>query len=66
VIVSSCKGSYDNNTIDEVLNSIDIVIVPSTWYEELPPLVNSSRGHFLAGLFLVITFRRLVVMAELC
>ncbi len=36
------KGSYDNNTIDEVLNSIDILIVPSTWYENSPRC--NSRG----------------------
>ncbi len=40
------KGSYDNNTIDEVLNSIDILIVPSTWYENSPLVIQEA---FLAG-----------------
>lgn len=41
------KGSYDNNNINEVLNDIDVLIVPSTWYENAPLVIQEA---FLAGI----------------
>ncbi|WP_372998322.1 glycosyltransferase family 4 protein [Sulfurimonas sp.] len=41
------KGSYNNNTINEVLNDIDVLIVPSTWYENAPLVIQEA---FLAGI----------------
>lgn len=41
------KGSYDNNTINEVLNDIDVLIVPSVWYENAPLVIQEA---FLAGI----------------
>ena len=40
------KGSYDNNTINDVLMYIDVLIVPSTWYENAPLVIQEA---FLAG-----------------
>ena len=40
------KGGYDNNTINDVLNDIDVLIVPSTWYENAPLVIQEA---FLAG-----------------
>lgn len=41
------KGSYDNNNINDVLNDIDVLIVPSTWYENAPLVIQEA---FLAGI----------------
>ena len=41
------KGGYDNNTINAVLNEIDVLIVPSTWYENAPLVIQEA---FLAGI----------------
>lgn len=41
------KGSYDNNTINDVLSDIDVLIVPSTWYENAPLVIQEA---FLAGI----------------
>ncbi len=41
------KGSYNNNTINDVLNEIDVLIVPSTWYENAPLVIQEA---FLAGI----------------
>jgi glycosyltransferase involved in cell wall biosynthesis len=40
------KGGYDNNIINDVLNDIDVLIVPSTWYENAPLVIQEA---FLAG-----------------
>lgn len=41
------KGRYDNNNINEVLSEIDVLIVPSTWYENAPLVIQEA---FLAGI----------------
>jgi glycosyltransferase involved in cell wall biosynthesis len=41
------KGAYDNNNINEVLNEIDVLIVPSVWYENAPLVIQEA---FLAGI----------------
>ena len=41
------KGGYDNNTINTVLNDIDVLIVPSIWYENAPLVIQEA---FLAGI----------------
>ena len=41
------KGSYDNNTINQVLEDIDVLIVPSIWYENAPLVIQEA---FLAGI----------------
>ena len=41
------KGGYDNNTINDVLSNIDVLIVPSTWYENAPLVIQEA---FLAGI----------------
>jgi len=41
------KGAYDNNNINEVLNDIDVLIVPSIWYENAPLVIQEA---FLAGI----------------
>jgi len=41
------KGSYNNNTINKVLEDIDVLIVPSTWYENAPLVIQEA---FLAGI----------------
>lgn len=41
------EGSYDNNTINNVLSNIDVLIVPSTWYENAPLVIQEA---FLAGI----------------
>ncbi len=40
------RGAYNNNTINDVLNDIDVLIVPSTWYENAPLVIQEA---FLAG-----------------
>jgi len=40
------KGAYDNNNINIVLNDIDVLIVPSIWYENAPLVIQEA---FLAG-----------------
>jgi len=40
------KGSYHNDKIDEVLQKIDVLIVPSIWYENSPLVIQEA---FLAG-----------------
>lgn len=40
------KGSYDNNNINQVLAKIDVLIVPSTWLENSPLVIQEA---FLAG-----------------
>ena len=41
------KGGYNNNTINTVLNNIDVLIVPSIWYENAPLVIQEA---FLAGI----------------
>lgn len=41
------KGSYNNNNINQVLNDIDVLIVPSIWYENAPLVIQEA---FLAGI----------------
>jgi glycosyltransferase involved in cell wall biosynthesis len=41
------KGGYNNNTINNVLNDIDVLIVPSIWYENAPLVIQEA---FLAGI----------------
>jgi len=41
------KGAYDNNNINTVLNDIDVLIVPSIWYENAPLVIQEA---FLAGI----------------
>ena len=41
------KGGYDNNTINQVLEDIDVLIVPSIWYENAPLVIQEA---FLAGI----------------
>ena len=41
------KGSYDNNNINQVLSEIDVLIVPSTWLENSPLVIQEA---FLAGI----------------
>ena len=40
------KGAYNNDNINEVLQNIDVLIVPSTWYENSPLVIQEA---FLAG-----------------
>ena len=40
------KGSYNNNNINKVLQEIDVLIVPSTWLEKSPLVIQEA---FLAG-----------------
>lgn len=40
------KGAYDNNNINTVLNDMDVLIVPSIWYENAPLVIQEA---FLAG-----------------
>jgi len=40
------KGPYNNDNINEVLQNIDVLIVPSTWYENSPLVIQEA---FLAG-----------------
>ncbi len=39
------KGSYDFNYIEEILETIDVVIVPSIWYENAPLTINTSLAY---------------------
>jgi glycosyltransferase involved in cell wall biosynthesis len=41
------KGPYDNNNINQVLELIDVLIVPSIWYENAPLVIQEA---FLAGI----------------
>lgn len=41
------KGAYDNNKINQVLNEMDVLIVPSIWYENAPLVIQEA---FLAGI----------------
>ena len=41
------RGQYDNSEIDEILDSIDVLIVPSIWYENSPLVIQEA---FLAGI----------------
>jgi glycosyltransferase involved in cell wall biosynthesis len=41
------KGAYDNNNINQILDEIDILIVPSTWLENSPLVIQEA---FLAGI----------------
>lgn len=41
------KGAYDNNKINQVLSEIDVLIVPSTWLENSPLVIQEA---FLAGI----------------
>lgn len=40
------KGGYDNKSINQVLHDIDVLIVPSTWLENSPLVIQEA---FLAG-----------------
>lgn len=39
------KGQYDFNDIDKILEQIDVVIVPSIWYENAPLTVSTSLAY---------------------
>jgi glycosyltransferase involved in cell wall biosynthesis len=39
------KGSYDYNDICKVLEEIDVVIVPSIWYENAPLTIATSLAY---------------------
>ncbi|MHA1278427.1 MAG: glycosyltransferase family 4 protein [Candidatus Helarchaeota archaeon] len=41
------KGSFDNSVINQVLEQIDVLIVPSIWYENSPLVIQEA---FLAGI----------------
>ncbi len=41
------KGKFDNDDIDHVLDAIDILIVPSIWYENSPLVIQEA---FLKGI----------------
>ncbi|RKZ85646.1 MAG: hypothetical protein DRR19_16055 [Candidatus Parabeggiatoa sp. nov. 1] len=41
------KGGYDNHSIQSVLANIDVLIVPSLWYENSPLVIQEA---FLAGI----------------
>ncbi len=41
------KGTYNNNNINTVLNDMDVLIVPSIWYENAPLVIQEA---FLAGI----------------
>jgi glycosyltransferase involved in cell wall biosynthesis len=41
------KGAYDNNNISQILDEIDVLIVPSTWLENSPLVIQEA---FLAGI----------------
>ncbi len=41
------KGGYDNNNINQILNEIDVLIVPSIWLENSPLVIQEA---FLAGI----------------
>lgn len=43
-------GSYDNNQIDSILQDIDVLIVPSTWLENSPLVIQEA---FLAGIAVI-------------
>jgi glycosyltransferase involved in cell wall biosynthesis len=40
-------GGYDNRKIDDVLNQIDVLVVPSTWLENSPLVIQEA---FLKGM----------------
>ena len=44
------KGSYNNNDINKVLQEIDVLIVPSTWLENSPLVIQEA---FLAGVTVI-------------
>jgi glycosyltransferase involved in cell wall biosynthesis len=44
------KGQYNNNNINEVLKNIDVLIVPSIWYENAPLVIQEA---FLAGVIVI-------------
>lgn len=39
------KGRYDFNDIDRVLRDIDVVVVPSIWYENAPLTITTSHAY---------------------
>jgi len=39
------KGSYDFNDVASILESIDVVIVPSIWYENAPLTITTSLAY---------------------
>ncbi|MFW8602378.1 glycosyltransferase family 4 protein [Desulfobacterota bacterium M19] len=41
------KGKYDNNSIDQILSQIDVLIVPSIWLENSPLVIQEA---FLSGI----------------
>lgn len=38
-------GQYDHNDIESILSNIDVVIVPSIWYENAPLTVTTSLAY---------------------
>jgi len=40
-------GAYDNSQIDNVLSQIDVLVVPSIWYENAPLVIQEA---FMAGI----------------
>lgn len=41
----SFRGKYDYNDIEEILEAVDMVIVPSIWYENAPLTIITSHAH---------------------
>lgn len=39
------KGAYNFNDVEEILNPIDVVIVPSIWYENAPLTISTSLAY---------------------
>jgi glycosyltransferase involved in cell wall biosynthesis len=39
------KGQYDFNDIEDILRNIDVIIVPSIWYENAPLTITTGLAH---------------------
>jgi len=39
------RGSYNFNTIETILETVDVVIVPSIWYENAPLTISTSLAY---------------------
>ncbi len=46
------KGSYDNKNMNSVYENIDVLVVPSVWYEVSPLVIQEA---FLAGIPVITT-----------
>ena len=40
-----CKGPYNFNDIEKILETIDVVVVPSIWYENAPLTITTSLAY---------------------